>query len=222
VPLAHAMPSLQSTRDEKPTPAVTVTARPAVIRLAHNSQGIKDGSEQPLPATPLPDSNSLIGDGSGLKGEYYEGTQFDQYEFSRADPNVAYDWMMFPTQSPGPKIAAFSDYTARWTGRIVAPYSETYTFYAAVDDGVRVWINHRLVIDEWAAHGLTQFSNTFTFRAGEQYLFKCEYLEIDGGGASVYLYWKSPHTPKEYVPEDAFFYPLPTDEDALKADTAPH
>jgi hypothetical protein len=103
----------------------------------------------------------------------------------------------------------------------VAPYSETYTFYAAVDDGVRVWINHKLVLDGWSAHSLTQFSNQFTFRAGEQYLFKCEYLEIDGGGASVYLYWESPHTPKEFIPEDAFFYPLPSDEAALKQDVRP-
>ena len=196
--------------------------RRATIRLARNSQGVKNGSLQPLPATPLPDSSQLIGDGSGLKGEYYEGTQFDQFEFSRADANVAFDWIKTPTQSPGPKVAAFSDYTVRWTGRIVAPYSETYTFYAAADDGVRVWINHTLVIDKWAAHGLTEFSSKFTFRAGEQYLFKCEYLEIDGGEASVYLYWESPHTPKEFVPEDAFFYPLPTDEADLKLDKAPY
>jgi hypothetical protein len=215
-------PAEQPSPKEKPVPAVSAVPSSNLIRFARNSHGIKDGSEQPLPPTPLPDSNALIGDGSGLKGDYYEGPRFDQFVFSRADPNVDYDWITYPTQSPGPGIVAYSDYTVRWTGRIVAPYSETYTFYAAVDDGVRVWINHKLVLDDWSAHPLSQFSNQFTFQAGQQYLFKCEYLEVDGGGASVYLYWESPHTPKEFVPEDAFFYPLPSDVQALKQDTKPY
>jgi hypothetical protein len=206
---------------EKPDPLPSAQPTTNLIRFAHNSFGIKEGTEHPIPPTPLPDSNSLIGDGSGLKGEYYEGPRFDRFVFSRADPKIDFDWITYPTQSPGAGIVAYSDYTVRWTGRIVAPYSETYTFYAAVDDGVRVWINHKLVLDGWSAHSLTQFSNQFTFRAGEQYLFKCEYLEIDGGGASVYLYWESPHTPKEFIPEDAFFYPLPSDEAALKQDVRP-
>ena len=190
----------------------------SVVLLARNSEGVKEGTEQPLPATPLPDSDMEVGDGSGLKGDYYQGPKFDQYQFSRADPEINFDWMKKPTQSPGPKIPAFTDYTARWTGRIAARFSETYTFYAAADDGVRVWINHKLIIDAWSAHSLKQFSSTYTFRAGEQYLFKCEYLEIDGGEASVYLYWSSPRTPKQFIPEDAFFYPLPSDEEALAKD----
>ncbi|BDI31813.1 hypothetical protein CCAX7_38640 [Capsulimonas corticalis] len=205
---------------EKTQPVKRETPRPAVVHLARNSQGIRNGALQPLPATPMPDSNTLVGDGSGLKGEYYEGRSFDTLAFTRADPNVAYRWVTTPTHSPGPKIQAYTDYTIRWTGRIVARQSETYTFYAAADDGVRIWINHKLVIDEWSANSLTQFSNKFTFRAGEQYLFKCEYLEVDGGDAAVFLYWSSPHTPKQYVPEDAFFYPLPDDEEELKLDKA--
>jgi hypothetical protein len=212
----------QPTPPNKALPVKEMDPRPAVVRLARNSQGIRNGALQPLPATPMPDDNTLVGDGSGLKGEYYEGKRFDTYEFTRADPNVAYDWLKRPTQSPGGKVRAFTDYTVRWTGRIVAPYTETYTFYAAVDDGVRVWINHKLVLDHWSANSMTQFSNKFTFRAGEQYLFKCEYLEVDGGDALVFLYWSSPHTPKQYIPEDAFFYPLPDDEAELKLDTAPY
>jgi hypothetical protein len=202
-------------------PARREPQAPAVLRLAHNSNGVKEGSEQPLPATPMPDSDMQIGDGSGLKGDYFTGRQFNQLVMSRGDSKIDWDWIAQPDKSPCPKIPAYTDYTVRWTGRIAAQYSETYTFYAAADDGVRVWINHHLVIDDWSPHPLTQFSGQFTFVAGEQYLFKCEYLEIDGGEASVYVYWSSPHTPKQYVPEDAFFYPLPTDEEDLQQDHMP-
>jgi len=202
-------------------PTESVKRTPPIVRQVKNSQGIKQGTEQPLPPTPLPDSDMEIGDGSGLKGDYYQGRRFDQFQFTKADPNINFVFTDLPDRSPSPKIPSGSDYTVRWTGKIAARYSETYTLYATADDGVRVWINHRLVIDDWTLHAATEFSNRFTFKAGEQYLIKVEYLESAGGAALVRLYWSSPSQPKQYIPEDAFFYPLPSDEEDLKRDKAP-
>ncbi len=202
-------------------PTESVRKTPPTVRQVKNSQGIKQGTEQPLPPTPLPDSDMEIGDGSGLKGDYYQGRRFDQFQFTKADPNVNFVFTDLPDRSPSPKIPSGSDYTVRWTGKIAAKYSETYTLYATADDGVRVWINHRLVIDDWSLHAATEFSNRFTFKAGEQYPIKIEYLESAGGAALVRLYWSSASQPKQYIPEDAFFYPLPSDEEDLKKDKAP-
>ena len=208
-----ATETAQPTEGEKPSPPV--------VKQAKNSQGIKNGTEQPLPPTPLPDSDMQVGDGSGLKGDYYSGRKFDQYVFSRADANINFDFTALPDGSPSPKIPPGTDYTARWTGKIAAKHSETYTLYATADDGVRVWINHKLLIDDWSLHAATEFANKFTFKAGEQSDIKVEYLESAGGAALVRLYWQSPSTPKEYIPEDAFFYPLPSDEEDMKNDKAP-
>ncbi|RYG66875.1 hypothetical protein EON80_14640, partial [bacterium] len=189
---------------------------------AHNSEGIKEGSEQPLPAAPMPGNMNQIGDGSGLKGEYYLGNAFNEFIFSRADANINFTFSsILPDHSPNPRIPPFADYTARWTGRIAAQHSETYTFYAAVDDGIRVWIDHKLVLDQWGPHSPIQFSSKFTFEAGRQYLFKCEYLATDGGTSLIHLYWESPSQPKVFVPQDSFFYPLATDEVELDKDRAP-
>ena len=206
---------------ESAPPTESIKKTPPLVRQVKNSQGIKDGTEQPLPPTPLPDSDMEIGDGSGLKGDYYEGRRFDQFQFTKADANVNFVFTDMPGNSPSPKIAAGSDYTIRWTGKIAARFSETYTFYATVDDGVRVWINHKLIIDDWTLHAAMEFSNKFTFQAGEQYPIKVEYLESAGGAALIHLYWSSPSQPKEFIPEDAFFYPLPSDEQDLKRDKAP-
>ena len=206
---------------ESAKPTETVKKTPVVVRQAKNSQGVRNGSEQPLPPTPLPDSDMEVGDGSGLKGKYYLGRSFDQYMFTRADPNINFDFTAMPDGSPNPKIPVGSDYTIRWTGKIAAKYSQTYTFYATADDGVRVWINHKLIIDGWGAHSALQFRNTFAFTAGEQYPIKVEYLETAGGSASVQLYWSSASQPKAFIPEDAFFYPLPSDEADLEQDKAP-
>ena len=222
-PKSEPSRSEKATRSAQPNragkPVAAKQASPPIVRTAKNSQGIKNGTEQPLPPTPLPDSDMEVGDGSGLKGEYYLGRKFDQYQFTRADPMVDFDWKA--GESPSPRIPSGSDYTIRWTGKIQPKYSETYTFYATVDDGVRIWINHKLIIDDWTLHAATQFSNTIPLQAGEQYLFKVEYLESAGGAATVQLYWESPSQPKEFIPENAFFYPLPGDEEDMKRDKAP-
>ncbi|RYX85977.1 hypothetical protein EON83_04270 [bacterium] len=197
-------------------------ARPGQMTLARNSEGIKEGSEQPLPAAPMPGNMNQIGDGSGLKGEYYLGNAFNEFIFSRADANIDFTFSsILPDHSPNPRIPPLADYTARWTGRIAAQHSETYTFYAAVDDGIRVWIDHKLVLDQWGPHSPIQYSSKFTFEAGRQYLFKCEYLATDGGTSLIHLYWESPSQKKVFVPQDSFFYPLATDEVELAKDKAP-
>lgn len=222
-PKSEPARSEKATRSARPNragkPVAAKQASPPIVRMARNSQGIKNGTEQPLPPTPLPDSDMEVGDGSGLKGEYYLGRKFDQYQFTRADAMVDFDWR--PGESPSPRIPSGSDYTIRWTGKIQPKYSETYTFYATADDGVRIWIDHKLIIDDWSAHAAAQFSNKIPLQAGQQYLFKVEYLETNGGAATVQLYWESPSQPKEFIPENAFFYPLPGDEQDMKRDKAP-
>jgi hypothetical protein len=211
-------PELASTFNRKEQNAVVTLE---IIQTANNSHGMKVGTDSPLPPTPMPDSDMQVGDGSGLKGDYYIGRRFNQFVFSRADANINFAFDQLPDRTPSPRITSGSEYTVRWTGKIAAKYSETYTLFATVDDGIRVWIDHKLIVDDWTDHSPTQFSNRFTFVAGHQYDFKVEYLEIDGGQANVRLYWESPSQQREFIPESSLFYPLPNDETDMKKDKAP-
>jgi hypothetical protein len=59
------------------------------------------------------------------------------------------------------------------------------------DDGVRLWVDGDLVIDDWSAHAPEwRRSALVDLVAGETYDLVLEYFE-DGGGAEVYLYWSS-------------------------------
>ena len=42
-------------------------------------------------------------------------------------------------------------FSARWTGDIVR-YTETYTFITTSDDGVRLWVDGRRIIDNYTDH----------------------------------------------------------------------
>ncbi len=207
---------------EKPARKTHVTVQPLGKKQPANSQGIKEGSLNPLPPTPLPDSDSEIGDGSGLKGEYYLGRNFDQYQFTRADSNLDFIWATEASPSPSPKLPQGSDYSARWTGKIEPRYTETYTLYAVADDGVRVWINHKLLVDDWTLHPMLEYSGKIHLEAGKQYDIRVDYFESNGGGAGVGVYWESPSQKKEFIPEDRLFYPLAGDKANLALDEKPH
>jgi hypothetical protein len=184
-----------------------------------NSKGIKNGSNTPIPPTPLPDSDAELGDGSGLKGEYYLGRNFEQYQFSRADANLDLFWG--GDRSPSPRLPVGADWSCRWTGKVAPRYTETYTFYAVADDGVRVWINNKLIIDDWTLHPLMEYSGRIKLEAGKQYDIRVDYFESGGPPASVGVYWESARQKKEFIPEECLFYPLAGSKTRLEKDEKP-
>ncbi len=196
-----------------------VAGNAAKTRRYKNSSGVKDGSKTPLPPSPLPDSDAEIGDGSGLKGEYYLGRNFDQYVFTRADPNIEFFWGA--DASPSPRLPVGADWTVRWTGKIEPKFSENYTFFAAADDGVRVWVDHKLIIDNWTLHPMLEYSGQIKLEAGKQYSIRVEFFEGAGPPAAVWLYWESASQKKEFVPQEQFFYPLAGDDAELDKDELP-
>jgi len=96
-----------------------------------------------------------------------------------------------------------SQYSARWTGQVRPKYSETYTFTTTSDDGVRLWVDGKPLIDDWADHGPKDDSGTIVLKADQTYDIKMEYHNTVGDG-TVKLFWQSAGQPKEIVPASAF------------------
>jgi len=63
----------------------------------------------------------------------------------RIDPTIDFDWNR---NGPGDPIRE-DDFTAEWRGYLEPPLTGSYTFTATADDGVRVWVDGRLAVDEW-------------------------------------------------------------------------
>ncbi len=135
--------------------------------------------------------------GSGLKGEYWtaqDKTFTGAATVTRTDPTVDFVW------GAAPATGVSSDtFTTRWTGKVQPAVSETYTFFATTDDGVRLWVNNQLLVDQWVDQGPTERSGTIALTAGQQYDVKMEYFE-NTGGAEAHLRWSSASTPKAIVP----------------------
>ncbi|MFT3789054.1 MAG: PA14 domain-containing protein [Tepidisphaeraceae bacterium] len=101
-----------------------------------------------------------------------------------------------------------SDLTAvRWSGQIVFPSSDDYTFHIVGDNGFRLWIDGRLVIDHWLPDwDKEQTSAPAHFDAGSKHDIKIEYFN-QGGGANLRLSWSTEGTPKEVIPAVCFYLP---------------
>src|ERR1700674_2071606 len=122
----------------------------------------------------------------GLAATYFDNVDFTGTTITRRDPTVNFDWGVgAPDPAMGP-----DDFSVRWEGQVWAGYSETYTFYTVSDDGVRLWVNNQLLVDNWGDHGPTENSGTITLAAGQKYNIKIEYYE-HGGGATMKLLWSS-------------------------------
>jgi len=144
--------------------------------------------------------------GGGLKADYYTGTEFNTLVLTRTDPQINFSWM--DPNAPYPEVGD-NDFSIRWTGEIEAGYTETYTFYPKTDDGVRLWVDGRLLVDSWETVPIYPIEHkaTIDLLAGNAYSIIMEYFE-SSDNAIAELRWESPSTPKQIVPKAALSLPI--------------
>ncbi|MFE1234694.1 LamG-like jellyroll fold domain-containing protein [Streptomyces sp. NPDC058745] len=145
----------------------------------------------------------------GLKGEYFSmsapgARDFAELGGTSLDPQIDFSGLTGTFQS----LTGRSEHTtARWTGRIEAPATGDYTFHGIGDNGFRLLIDGKPVIDHWIPDwDREQTSAPVRLTAGEKHDFRLEMFQ-DVGGANMFLRWSSPTMPKQLVPESAFTPP---------------
>ena len=116
-------------------------------------------------------------------GEYFDNMFLGGGpEFTRFEPAINFDWGF---DSPGTNVSK-DLWSARWTQTAYFT-AGTYRFHALVDDGVRVYVDGRVVIDEWEDNFGVQFIADVTLSQGKHTL-KVEYYDR-GYGAQCSFWW---------------------------------
>ncbi|WP_017663385.1 PA14 domain-containing protein [Baaleninema simplex] len=145
-----------------------------------------------------------LGRGSGLTGYYYDHRgstpDFSNLVLTRTDPTVNFNW---DNEAPHPRLDD-DTFAVRWQGQIEPRYSENYTFHTTTSDGVRLWIDGQLLIDDWDIQAPTTNRATITLEAGKQYDVRLDYYEYLGRAVSQ-LEWSSPSQTKEIVPTSQLY-----------------
>jgi len=151
--------------------------------------------------------NAPAGSGTGLLAQYFNdagsGIYFTALALTRTDATVNFNW---GTAAPDPAVQT-DNFSVRWSGQVMAPVTGSFVFTTTTDDGVRLWVNGQLLVDNWVDQGATAKSGTIALTAGTKYDIRMDYYE-HGTPASAKLTWAYPGQADQVVPQWAL-YPAP-------------
>jgi len=117
-------------------------------------------------------------------GEYYGNTTLSGKPLLvRDDPVIDFQWQ---EQAPAPGLPA-DGFAVRWTGNW--PFEAgAYRLHAQVDDGVRLWLDGHLVIDQWH-ESIGALYNSDAYLSTGTHAVRVEYF--DGrGSANAKVWWE--------------------------------
>jgi hypothetical protein len=147
----------------------------------------------------------------GLAGEYFaldtSVEDFPKLEskkptLKRIDKNINFR----STGPTFPDTKLDNHFAIRWTGRIKIPKDGQYTFFLESDDGSRLLIDGKTVVDNGGLHDMQEQSGNVELKEGEHEL-QIDYFENENdGGAGCVLSWKTTGMPKQVVPAGALFH----------------
>ena len=93
--------------------------------------------------------------------------------------------------------------TVRWTGYLIADYSETYTFYLTGNDRAKLWVEDVLIGDIWTSACCWHSACIpIDLEAGVAYRIVLEFADASYMGY-IGLEWSSASVPQEWVPNAA-------------------
>ncbi|HEX8350434.1 MAG TPA: PA14 domain-containing protein, partial [Hymenobacter sp.] len=135
---------------------------------------------------------------TGLSATYFPTRTLDGQGISKLDKDINFNW---GAASPLTGIPADS-FSVRWTGTVTPTVTGSHTFTTLSDDGVRLWVDNKLVIDDWTNHAVHERAAAVSLTAGKPVNIRVEYYEA-GGFATVKLLWAAPGQVKAVVPTSA-------------------
>jgi hypothetical protein len=143
------------------------------------------------------------GSSGGVKAQYFKGMELaGEPVLTQTEGSIDHLWA-------SAEIAAglADNVSARWTANLQVPFTESYRLITTSDDGVRLWLDGRLVIDNWTDHGTTDNTATANLVAGQNYAIRMEYYE-NTGDAVAQLSWESSSLPRQIIPQGWLQLPL--------------
>ncbi len=162
-------------------------------------QGIKDRVGEDVKVVYAPwksavDGMELIQGASfpeGLQAEYFDNTKLQGTPKVRKE-----EWINFEpgNQAPDPFLPK-SPLSVRWTGKLRPTVTGQYTLSFTSDDGCRLSIDGKMLIDAWPGHAVRTDTAAIYLEAGKDYQLKAEYYD-NRDYAIAKLQWRVPQVGK--------------------------
>jgi hypothetical protein len=151
-------------------------------------------------------ATDVKGDVSGLNVEYYNlgGEKSKLPDFSTLKPSRTdvSAQINFPATDGNFATSEEKEHVgAVWTGFINVPSSGSWELFLDSDDGSKLFIGDKLIVDNDGLHGMVVRSGNIALGAGKHPL-RVEFFE-NGGGAGIIMQWQGPGVSKAVVPASA-------------------
>ena len=170
------------------TPLVSVSALDGLRERAGGAFSIAYAAGVELPGaskalesewlSPPPDKAK----GHGLWAEYFANRELKgPPAAARLEGKVDHWWA--DGEKPAAGVGA-ADFSARWTGSLRVPKDGEYELGATTDDGGRLWVDGKLLYEDWSDHPPVLHSAKLALKAKRDYPVKLEFYQ-HGGGAAV-------------------------------------
>lgn len=123
----------------------------------------------------------------GLQAEYFNNTSLaGEPVLRRTDASVNFQWTLY---APDP-LVNYDFFSVRWTGFIRSPKSGSIKIGVEGNEGYRLYIGNKLLIDTWNKQSYSTTLAAFPFEKGKQYPIRIEYRE-PSGNARFRLVWNA-------------------------------
>jgi alpha-D-xyloside xylohydrolase len=147
--------------------------------------------DNPPPAT-LPTEFLRTPDGRpGLAVQYFAGENFNTPKDKGIDKVVDHDWPGPPLAGPPGGLDGFEHFSVRWEGVLTAPEDGEYEIGVEVDDGARLYLDGKKVVEDWTQGAKRYRSAKVNFKKGQEIPLKLEYFQ-GGLDRVVRLGWRTP------------------------------
>lgn len=160
-----------------------------VAAIAGNDASVLSSQVQPLSAHLLP----------GLVGEYFSGHNFERRLAFHIDPIVSLAWA-----SNNPRIPS-DHFSVKWTGVIIAPKKARYVLTIISDDGHRLWIDGKLIMDCWKS-GANSRSVSAVLLGDKPHAICVGYYQHSGPKSIVFKWRQDGSSQDQDVPPEALFH----------------
>jgi alpha-D-xyloside xylohydrolase len=127
----------------------------------------------------------------GLAGQYFEGENFETPKSEFVDAKIDHTWPDPPLADIPAGLSGLDHFSVRWKGTLTAPEDGDYELGLDGDDGYRLLIDGKPVIDNWSKGAARYRSTIQTFHKGQKVPLEIDYFQGDGN-RSLRFAWRLP------------------------------
>ena len=146
-----------------------------------------------VPASAL----TLNGADPGLKAEYFNNRELRGPAVTvRTDARINFNWGRY---NPTPELTG-NNFSVRWTGKLKAPQSGNYRLGFTADDGARLYVDGKLLVDAWASNPNKTVTREIELEGDRSYDLRMEYFQNNRENVAR-LVWSYPQLVERMIEE---------------------